>query len=121
MRDKAGKDHPPFYKFMSAATAAIVLKNRTLRWSTPGACNDPFDMQFDLALPAIDDTLKEVSLQRHYESMIGSGPFDPRSKLGRVNHFFAERLRATGKSITRAEFDRDMATHSIGWSSEVRV
>src|SRR4051794_34870497 len=37
-----------FYKYMSPATAHAVLGNQTLRWSTPGTLNDPYDMQFDL-------------------------------------------------------------------------
>jgi len=43
-----------FYKYMPAATAQVVLCNRTLRWSSPVLFNDPFDihpdtLQFDSA------------------------------------------------------------------------
>lgn len=40
--------HPVFYKLYGRETADIVLRNRTLLWSTPGTFNDPFDCQFNL-------------------------------------------------------------------------
>lgn len=109
MGQKAGPDHPPFYKFMKASTAEIVLTNRTLRWSTPAAFNDPFDMQFDLELPHVDEALKAEHLTKHYESMTGVGPCDLNNKLGLVNAFFARRLKETGQTFTRADFDEEMA------------
>lgn len=36
-----------FYKYMPAETARIVLKKRTLRWSSPALFNDPFDIHPD--------------------------------------------------------------------------
>lgn len=38
-----------FFKYMSASTAAIVLKNCTLRWSSPLLFNDPFDVPRELS------------------------------------------------------------------------
>lgn len=39
-----------YYKYMTADTAKTVLRNRTLRWSTNAALNDPCDMQYDLTV-----------------------------------------------------------------------
>ena len=39
-----------YFKYMKSGTAKDVLTNRTLRWSTNAALNDPCDMQYDLRL-----------------------------------------------------------------------
>ena len=39
-----------FYKYMSAATAKIVMTTRKLRWSSPIIFNDPFDVTQELRL-----------------------------------------------------------------------
>lgn len=39
-----------FFKYMTAEVAALVLKNRTLRWSSPVLFNDPFDVPRELIL-----------------------------------------------------------------------
>ncbi|WP_226488941.1 DUF2971 domain-containing protein [Pseudomonas sp. B20] len=36
-----------FYKYTSSAVAKKIIENGTLRWSTPGSLNDPYDIQFD--------------------------------------------------------------------------
>jgi hypothetical protein len=41
-------DRESFFKYMSAAMAAIVLQNRTLRWSSPVLFNAPFDVPWEL-------------------------------------------------------------------------
>jgi hypothetical protein len=38
-----------FYKYMPAATAKLVLRGRSLRWSSPLIFNDPFDFPRELA------------------------------------------------------------------------
>jgi hypothetical protein len=38
-----------FFKYMSAATARIVLTNRTIRWSSPVLFNDPFDVPREMS------------------------------------------------------------------------
>jgi hypothetical protein len=54
-------DRQSFFKYMSAATANVVLTNRTLRWSSPILFNDPFDvpreMSFGLTPGDIVDAL----------------------------------------------------------------
>jgi len=42
-------DKKSFFKYMPASTAEIVLKNQTLRWSSPIEFNDPFDVPRELA------------------------------------------------------------------------
>lgn len=37
-----------FFKYMPSSTAKIVLKNSTLRWSSPTLLNDPFDVPREL-------------------------------------------------------------------------
>jgi len=37
-------NHKSFFKYVTADTAAIILKNQTLRWSSPILFNDPFDV-----------------------------------------------------------------------------
>ncbi|MBA1278810.1 DUF2971 domain-containing protein [Stutzerimonas stutzeri] len=53
-----------FYKYMTYNTALIVLKNQTLRWSTPGTLNDPYDIQFDLSISFDRDTVLRQSLEK---------------------------------------------------------
>jgi hypothetical protein len=43
-------DRSSFFKYMTAEVAALVLKNRTLRWSSPVLFNDPFDVPRELIL-----------------------------------------------------------------------
>lgn len=43
-------DRTSFFKYMTAEVAALVLKNRTLRWSSPVLFNDPFDVPRELIL-----------------------------------------------------------------------
>ena len=55
-------DRLHFFKYMSAATAKIVLENRTLRWSAPKKLNDPFDIQFNMEIRAAPHEVKEKAL-----------------------------------------------------------
>jgi hypothetical protein len=91
-----------FYKYVSAATAEIVLTNRTLRWSTPGTLNDPFDMQFDLAARVNEDRVCELALQKLWDALYGDGPIRVGNSLGRL----LTRARGAVAHLTRAEFDR---------------
>lgn len=38
-----------FFKYVPASTAAIILRNRTLRWSSPVLFNDPFDVPREIS------------------------------------------------------------------------
>ncbi len=50
MANLNGIDH--FYKYCTAETAKLVLKNRSRKWSGPLEFNDPLDTQFDLFVEA---------------------------------------------------------------------
>jgi Protein of unknown function (DUF2971) len=39
-----------FFKYVCSEVGGIIIKNGTLRWSTPALLNDVFDMQFDFQL-----------------------------------------------------------------------
>lgn len=49
---------------MSAATAALVLKNRTLRWSSPLLFNDPFDVPRELLFGVTPREVVEAASRR---------------------------------------------------------
>ena len=61
-------DLPHLYKYSTAATAKEILRNGSLRWSSPLLFNDPFDVPRELELPFTADDLREASLARseHY-------------------------------------------------------
>ena len=39
-----------FFKYATPETAEIILRDGTLRWSSPDAFNDPFDLKHDVEL-----------------------------------------------------------------------
>ncbi len=54
-----------FYKYMSAETAEVVLKNNTLRWSSPELFNDPFDVPRELAHSLNSSEIMEAIVSYH--------------------------------------------------------
>ncbi|MDP8259125.1 MAG: DUF2971 domain-containing protein [Candidatus Aadella gelida] len=42
------KNNPEFYKYTSANTCLLILKNLTIRWNSPLCFNDPFDSQLNI-------------------------------------------------------------------------
>jgi hypothetical protein len=97
--------HPTFFKFFSRPTAEIVLRNRSLRWSRPGTFNDPFDCQFDLYFPELDDRMKGDILERQYQSIFEGGPADPNNKLGEMLLV----LKNRAPKWTRQQYFKEMA------------
>lgn len=57
-------DRIHFFKYMSASTAKLVLKNRTLRYSRPNLLNDPFDIQFNMEIKANPADVKALALEK---------------------------------------------------------
>lgn len=94
-----------FYKYMTREVAEIVLRNRTLRWSTSAVLNDPFEMQFDLSLDYDWEDIKRVCIARMIEDIQSDEPRPNASRLGRMHHVFREELRR----IPVSEFFRNMA------------
>jgi len=60
-------DREHFYKYVSADTAKAILKNGSVRWSSPRLFNDPFDIQFDLHLPFSEEEYIEAMEKRLVE------------------------------------------------------
>lgn len=60
-----------FYKYMTYSTADIVLKNQTLRWSTPATLNDPYDIQFDLGINFDREKVLHHALEKLWKAYTG--------------------------------------------------
>jgi Protein of unknown function (DUF2971) len=87
-------------KYMNAATGAVVLENRTLRWSTPGTLNDPFDAQFNLQVDIDHRRAQKAALQRLWEAYCGEEAAPVGNVLGRAIRL----LREHAPGIRQAEF-----------------
>jgi hypothetical protein len=96
-------NQPYFYKYMSRGTGRIVLENRTLRWSTPGTLNDPYDMQFDLRVEIDREAVKASALQKLWERHYGNQVPPAGNDLGVA----INALRGIFPRLSRAEFDRE--------------
>lgn len=92
-----------FFKYMSRATGRIVLENRTLRWSTPGTLNDPYDMQFDLHIEIDREVVKTIALQKLWDAFYGDQPAPVGNVLGAV----IRSVRGVFPQLTREEFNRE--------------
>jgi Ribosomal protein L7/L12 dimerisation domain len=93
---------PPFlFKYMSGDTARIVLQNRTLRWSTPGTLNDPYDMQFDLKFDVDPEAVRKLALDRAWDALTGDKPAPVGNALGLLIRL----LRGRMPGLAREEFD----------------
>jgi hypothetical protein len=57
-------DRSSFFKYMPASTALLVLKNRSLRWSSPELFNDPFDVPRELSFGIQPEQLAKASADR---------------------------------------------------------
>lgn len=68
-------DRESFFKYMSAATAKIVLSRRTLRWSSPILFNDPFDVPREMSF-GVEPSEIFVALSRRIASLIEDPPGD---------------------------------------------
>lgn len=64
-----------FFKYMSAATARIVLASRKLRWSSPVLFNDPFDVPRELSFGVRPDEVA-AAMQRKMKALIEHPPDD---------------------------------------------
>lgn len=74
-----------FFKYMSAATARIVLVTRKLRWSSPVLFNDPFDVPRELSF-GVQATEVAAAVHRRVRALIEQPPddtsrFEPKLRL----------------------------------------
>jgi hypothetical protein len=76
-------DRTSFFKYMSAATALKVLKNCSLRWSSPILFNDPFDVPRELSFGLTPNELVEAS-GRRMRSLIEHPPEDTSQLLPKI-------------------------------------
>lgn len=75
--------HVVFYKYMSASTAKLVLRGKSLRWSSPVLFNDPFDVPRELALGiSASDIQKAVG--DHFAYLLQNPPTNPDELSPRV-------------------------------------
>jgi hypothetical protein len=88
---------------MIRATGRIVLENRTLRWSTPGTLNDPYDMQFDLHIDIDREAVKAATLQKLWDAFYGDQPAPVGNILGAV----IRSVRGVFPKLEREEFNRE--------------
>jgi len=98
------KENQVFYKYMSAATAHIVLVNQTLWWSTPGTLNDPYDMQFDLRYEVDRDVVRRLALEKLWEAYRGAPV-----AVGNVLGVLVQAIRAKLPNMRREEFGANYA------------
>ena len=91
-----------FYKYMSVATAKIVLSNQTLRWSTPETLNDPYDIQFDLRVDIDREVVRQRAIVKLWDNYNRSHGVIDTNSLG----VLIEMLRVVEPGIEKNEFLR---------------
>lgn len=97
-RGHAKNDRVHFFKYMPVSTAKIVLKNRTLRWSTPGCLNDPYDMQFDFNLDFKEQEVLPKALDNLWK--IYRGEIEPNERtIPRLVAYFGKKTQ-----LSKADF-----------------
>ncbi len=96
-------DERRYFKYVTRATGRIVLENGTLRWSTPGTLNDPYDNQFDLHVEFDRGALRQAILDRQWEAYGGDQPVP----VGNILGVALQWLRQAAPGITREQWDRE--------------
>jgi hypothetical protein len=99
-------DRKHFYKYMTADTAKTVLRNGTLRWSSPILFNDPFDVQFDLHTEYDPDGVAKRAMQIILDGYSGKAPIVAGNPLGDLLVFMRERMPGR---ISEAELRETLA------------
>jgi hypothetical protein len=99
-------DRTDFFKFASRGAAEAMIKNRTLRWSTPLLFNDPFDTQTRLVAKNIDaNDFVDAFTQRYAQILFDDqlpAFFSAQNKL----HAAANITRQKSKAEKYAAIDR---------------
>lgn len=90
---------------MTRATAEIVLRNRTLRWSTPAHLDDPHDNQFDFSTELDRDQGKSETLRKLWENHYENGLTDSTNQFGAL----IRSLRGRFPTLDREEFNREFS------------
>ena len=92
---------PSLHKYVSRHVGELILKNRTLRWSTPGTLNDPYDLQFDLRLDIDKDAVKSIALGKLWAAFYGAAPIPAGNRLGAAIRL----LRVQFPQLNKEEFN----------------
>ena len=95
---------PSLYKYVSRHVGELILKNRTLRWSTPGTLNDPYDMQFDLRLDLDKEAVKATALGKLWAAFYSSEPVQAGTRFGAA----IKLLRAQFPQLNKEEFNQHL-------------
>jgi hypothetical protein len=97
-------DRTSFFKYTNRQTALLILQNRTLRYSSPSAFNDPFDMQFDFRLQ-LDDVprIRQMTLDKLWDAHYSPDGLPAGNVLGALITCF----RGVFPKLTREEFDHE--------------
>ena len=82
-----------------------ALQNRTLRWTTPGLLNDPYDMHFDRRVDINPERVRELALQKMWEVYIGEREPPIGNRLSAALLLF----RDVAAGLTREDFNRGLA------------
>ncbi len=98
----ARTDRLHFFKYMHETTAKIVLNDATLRWSTSSYLNDPFDMNFEMALHADIATVKEEALGKAWDLINSEVPIKAVSPIG----ILLESIRVERPKVSQNDFNR---------------
>jgi hypothetical protein len=91
------------FKYVTSDTGRKIIKNRTLRWSTPPMLNDPFDMQFAFQLRIDRQAARALALGKLWQHVYGELLDRPLNDLGRE----IRRCRDELPRMSREEFSRD--------------
>ncbi len=67
-------DKDGFFKYCTADSAKLTLRNTSRKWSTPALFNDPFDNQFDLYLEEPSDELVGEKLNQFHAIITSPKP-----------------------------------------------
>ena len=104
VKPSAPIDDRRWYKYTRRRTGLLVLKQKSLRWSTPGTLNDPFDNQFNLHIKIDRNALRAAILQRQWETYSGQYQEPPGNLVGVVLTMLRDRV----PGLMRDRFDQEM-------------
>jgi len=92
-----------FYKYASQNAGRLILETGTLRWSTPGTLNDPYDMQFDLHVEVDRVEVKRLALDKLWDAHYGA----KEPPIGNLMGLLIRASRASFPQLTREEFEQE--------------
>lgn len=78
---RVSHDRDAFFKYYTADSAKLTLRNTSRKWSTPLLFNDPFDNQFDLRFEEPTEQLAKDLHDQLFQIVSSPEPFRP-NQLG---------------------------------------